>query len=271
MGRYPRNQHESRRAAFAQSWRARAARGVEAATALDTWLRRFHHRWETDAAYRSRASVIAGTTALIAMCAFLAIVASVANAAIQVGPGKGGPASSAQGGALNLFGVPIFPTETIAPWTPGAIPNGGMVPASGTPVPQPTKATTPTPVVTASVSPAPTGTIGNLPTTCNGAQGGATWALTPCPQVAGQAGTLTVAAPGHGGAALNILISFGTCGGAGSCTIDYPPGQYSLDASGNARVPYTVPAGAAHSATPISGMVNVANGPSLSINAAPVQ
>jgi hypothetical protein len=263
----------SQRAKFAQGWRARAARGVEAATALDAWLSRFRHRWETDAPYRARTSVIAGTTALIALCAFLAVVASVTNTAMLISPSKGGSTGAAQGSAVNLFGVPIFPTETIVPWTPGTIPNGGVVPASGTGVPQPVSTTTPTPTpaATASVSPVPTGTAGSVPTTCNGAQGNATWALAPCPQVAGQAGTLTVAAPGHAGAALNILINFGSCTGGGSCTLDYPPGQFSLDASGNARVPYTVPAGAAHSATPISGMVNIANGPSLTINAAPVQ
>jgi hypothetical protein len=248
-------------------------RGVAAATALDGWLRHFRHRWETDAPYRARTSVVAGTTALIALCAFLALVATVINTAMLSAPGKGGAAGAAQGGGVNLFGVPVFPTETIVPWTPGTVPNGGVVPASGTGVPQPVSTTTPTPTpgATASVSPAPTGTSGNVPTTCNGAQGSATWALAPCPQVAGQSGTLTITAPGHGGAALNILLSFGSCPGGGSCTLDYPPGQYGLDASGNARVTYTVPAGAAHSQTPISGMVNIANGPSLSINAAPVQ
>lgn len=274
MSDSPRHRRASQFSEFslraARSWRARAARGIQAASALDAWLRRFHHRWETDATYRTRASVIAGAAALIAMCAFLAIVATVANAAIQIAPGSGGPGASTQG-AVNVGGVPIFPTETIAPWTPGTVPYGGVVPASGTPIPQPTTPPTATPSATAAASPMPTGGTGSVPTTCNGAQGGATWALTPCPQLAGQPGTLTVAAPGHGGASLNILINFGTCPAGSSCTVLYPPGQYSLDASGNASVPYTVPAGAAHSATPISGMVNIANGPSLSISAAPVK
>ncbi|HEY7984407.1 MAG TPA: hypothetical protein VID73_09575 [Ktedonobacterales bacterium] len=273
MSRYPRERDASRFSEFslrtARGWRARAARGVQAASALDAWLRRLHHRWETDAAYRSRTSVIAGAAALFAMCALLAIVASVANAAIQVAPG--GAAGAAKDSGIIVNGVPIFPTETIAAWTPGTVPNGAVVPASGTPIPKPTTPATATPSATAEASPAPTGTAGNVPTTCNGAQGNNTWALTPCPQLAGQGGTLTIAAPGHGGASLNILINFGSCPGGGSCTVLYPPGQYSLDSSGNATVPYTVPAGAARSTTPISGMINIGNGPTLSINAAPVR
>ncbi|HEV2238090.1 MAG TPA: hypothetical protein VGR57_15625 [Ktedonobacterales bacterium] len=277
MSRYPRDRYMSRFSEFSlravRGWRARAARGAQAARTLDAWLRRLRHRWETDAAWRGRTSVIAGGSAVIAMCALMAIVASVANAAIQVTPG--GDAGTATDGGVVVNGVPIFPTETLAAWTPGTVPNGAVVPASGTSVPQPvaTATATPsaTPSATAETSPVPTGTVGSVPTTCNGAQGTSAWALAPCPQLAGQPGTLTIAAPGHGGASLNILINFGSCPGGGSCTVLYPPGQYSLDASGNATVPYTVPAGAAHSSMPISGMINISNGPTLAISAAPVQ
>jgi hypothetical protein len=274
MSRYPPHRRASRFGQFTQlSLRVArvmaggAARGARAAFHLDAWLRHFHHRWETDPAYRKRVSVVAGVSALLSMCAFLVVISAIANAAFGATDNGGQGAQGANG--TNAFGAPIFPTETIPPWTPGTVPYGGVVPSSGTPIPQPTTPPSPTPRATAEAS--PTGTAGAVPTTCDGTQSGATWALAPCPQVAGQVGTLTVAAPGHAGAALTISITFGTCSSGGSCTISYPTGQYSLDASGNAKVTYTVPAGAAHGTTPITGTVTIANGPTLMIAAAPVQ
>ncbi len=92
--------------------------------------------------------------------------------------------------------------------------------------------------------------------------------MTPCPQLAGQSGTLTISAPKHANATLNILISFG----CNSCTLLFTPQQgYKLDGAGNATINYNVPAAAANSQVPISGMINIGGGPTLSIYAAPVQ
>jgi hypothetical protein len=273
MSRYPRQRDASRIGHFTQFSMhvARvvtrgAARGAWAAIHLDAWLRQFHHRWETDPTYRKRFSIVAGVSALVSMCMFAVIVSAVANAAIQSADGGGLGAHNAFGSSA--YGAPVFPTETIPPWTPGTVPYGGVVPSSGTPIPRPTTPPTPTSVATVEATPQATATAGGVPTTCDGTQSGATWALAPCPQIAGQAGTLTISAPGHASAALTISITFGTCS---ACTVAYPAGQYSLDASGNARVSYTVPAGAAHGTTPITGTVNIASGPTLVINAAPVQ
>jgi hypothetical protein len=52
----------------------------------------------------------------------------------------------------------------------------------------------------------------------------------------------------------------------------FTPAQgYKLDAGGNASISYTVPAAAANSSVPISGMINIGGGPTLGIQAAPVQ
>ncbi len=93
--------------------------------------------------------------------------------------------------------------------------------------------------------------------------------MNPCPQVHGQGGTLSISAPKHPNATLNVLISFG----CNSCTLLFTPQQgYHLDASGNATISYTVPDAAANSSVPISGMINIGGGgPTLSIYAAPVQ
>ena len=85
-----------------------------------------------------------------------------------------------------------------------------------------------------------------------------TWALTPCPQVHAQGGTLTISAPKYPNATLNIVLSFG----CDSCTFLFTPAQgYKLDASGYSSIGYTVPAGAANSIVPISGMINIGAAP----------
>jgi hypothetical protein len=256
------NQYSMRTAHGVGYW---AALVVWAALHPNAWLREFHDRLETDPAYRRHIKVAFGSSALLSTFMFVVIVIIFANAAIRLTKGSGLGPHGAFGSSG--YGAPKFPTETVPPWTAGTVPYGGVVPSSRTPYPRPTTPPTRTPRATAVATPAATNTA-SVPTTCAGAQTGATWALAPCPQVAGQAGTLTISAAKHAGAALTISITFGTCS---ACTVAYPAGQYSLDASGNARVSYTVPAGAASGNTPITGTVTIAGGPTIDINAAPVQ
>jgi len=104
-------------------------------------------------------------------------------------------------------------------------------------------------------------------TTCGGGGNGISWSFSPCPQVHGQPGTLSIHAPGYGGHSLNVLIEFNIQ----NCTLDFTPANAPpLDGSGRADLSYTVPACGANSSYDIGGMINVSGGPTTGINAAPV-
>lgn len=238
------------------------------ATAIDRTLTRLRDRWETDPAYRSRVSVVGGGAALISLCLLVAIVAVIANSAFGAGPSGTSGAGSTGGGGGPLQGFTTYPTPSLPPWTPGTVPNAAPVPPSQTPIPKPTRATTPT-VNANDGTPTPTG--GGFPQTCNGRVGGATWTILPCPQQAGQGGSISISAPKYGNEPINVLISFGVCAGNANCTYTFLPSQYHLDGNGDITLSYTVPAAAANNSAPVSGMVNIQNGPSFSFTAAPVQ
>jgi hypothetical protein len=230
---------------------------------LEQAIRRFQDRWETNRQFRAMASGVIGLVMIVALCSCMGVVTTVANSALAgfSAARDSGTTGNTNTGTGLIKGVPTFPTATAPSWPQSGVPPYTIIPNSQTPVPQPTQPPTATPGNGGPGGP------GGLPTTCNGG-GKNTWALTPCPQVHGQAGTLTISAPSHPNATLNILISFG----CGSCTLLFTPQQgYKLDASGNATVNYTVPAAAAGSQVPISGMINIGGGPTLGINAAPVQ
>jgi hypothetical protein len=235
---------------------------------LDQIVERFRDRWETDGQYRTRVSAVAGAATLMFLCTLVAVVSLAANAAFG-GAGAsngGGQAPGSSGPGQGYAGI-TFPTPTVPPWTPQGIPNAPPAPNSGTPPPRATKVTTATPGGYGTPTPG-----GIMPTTCNGSSGKATWALNPCPQLAGQSGTLSISAPGHAGAALNVVLSFGVCANNQNCTLLFTPSQgYQLNASATASIPYTVPAAAANNTAPISGMIQVSGGPTMSILAAPVQ
>lgn len=232
---------------------------------LDQIIHRFQDRWEMDRHFRATLSGALGLVMIVSLCACMGIVTTVANGAlagVSQARDSGGPQNSNTGTGL-IKGVPTFPTATVPPWQQGNPPAAGLIPESQTPMPRPTQEPT------ATNMPGGPGGPGGFPTTCNGGgQGNSTWAMSPCPQIHGQAGTLTISAPKYPNASLNIVIGFGSCN---NCGVIFPPGTYSLDASGNATVSYTVPAAAANSTTPITGMINIGGGPTLSINAAPVQ
>lgn len=230
---------------------------------LEQLVRRFQDRWELDRQFRAMTSGVLGLIMVVALCACMGVVTTVANNALAgvSGPRSGGGNSNTGTGQIN--GVPTFPIATVPTWAQSGPPPYTTIPNSKTPVPRPTSPPTATP------NPGGGGPGGGgLPTTCDGSQNRSTWALTPCPQLAGQDGTLTISAPRYPNATLNILISFG----CDSCTLLFTPAQgYKLDASGNATITYKVPAAAANSTNPISGMINIGGGPTLSIYASPVQ
>jgi hypothetical protein len=228
---------------------------------LDEVVRRFQDRWETDRQFRAMLSGALGLVMVVALCACMGVVTTVANSALAGVNGNGSGSQNSNTGTGKVNVPPSFPTTTVPPWQQSGPPAYTIIPNSQTPQPAPTHPPTATPDNQG-------GGGGGIPTTCDGAGSHATWALVPCPQVHGQSGTLNLSVPRHPGAALNILINFG-CNG---CTVLYPPTQgYKLDATGNASISYTVPAAAANSTMPISGYINVAGGPTLTINAAPVQ
>jgi hypothetical protein len=231
---------------------------------LEQAIRRFQDRWETNRQFRAMASGVIGLVMIVALCSCMGVVTTVANSAFAgfTAARDSGTTGNTNTGTGLIKGVPTFPTATAPSWNPGGVPPYSVIPNSQTPVPAPTQPPTATPG-----NGGPGGPGGGGPTDCQGNNGQNSWNMTPCPQLAGQAGTLNISAPKHANATLNILISFG----CSSCTLLFTPQQgYKLDGAGNATINYTVPAAAANSQVPISGMINIGGGPTLSIYAMPV-
>jgi hypothetical protein len=212
-------------------------------------------------------SGVLGLVMIVALCACMGVVTTVANSAlagVAAVRNADGSSQNTNTGTGQINAQPTFPTATVPPWPQSGAPTYSIIPNSRTPVPSATVPPTATPQPTQSG-----GGGGGLPTTCQGGQGRSTWQLTPCPQVAGQSGTLIIAAPRYPNATLNIVLSLASCD---NCTMLFTPAQgYTLDGAGNASITYTVPAEAAGSTVPISGMINIGGGPTLGIQAAPVQ
>jgi hypothetical protein len=229
---------------------------------LDRIIHRFQDRWETNRQFRAMLSGLLGLVMIVALCSCMGVVTTVANTAlagVSAARDSTGNSGNSNTGMGPIKGIPTFPTSTVPPWQPGSTPPYSIIPNSQTPVPSAT--------VPPTATPSPTSGGGGPPATCNGNQGANTWALDPCPQVHGQGGTLTIVATKYPNASLNIVLSLGSCN---ACTFLFTPAQgYKLDASGKATITYTVPAGAANSTVPISGMINIGGGPTLSIYASP--
>jgi hypothetical protein len=231
---------------------------------LEQAIRRFQDRWETNSQFRATASGVIGLVMIVALCSCMSVVTTVANSALAgfSAARDSGTSGNPNTGTGLIKGVPTFPTATAPSWQQSGVPPYSIIPNSQTPVPQPTQPPTATPGNGGGPGP------GGVPTTCNGVHSKTTWALTPCPQVHGQSGTLTISSPNYPNMSLNILLSFG----CSSCTFDYTPAQgYKLDANGYFSISYTVPAAAANSQVPISGMINIGGGPSFGFAAAPAQ
>jgi len=243
-------------------WRALGGRWAPR-NPLDPYIFNFQHRWETNRQFRATASAVIALTATVLLCACVALATTLTTSAIaRANVGVGGLNGTPNTGT-NAFNNPtVFPTNTVPAWTSQGVPAASPIPTSKTPQPSPSAGPIVTPTATA-----PGG--GGPPTTCNGGSRGITWALTPCPQVAGQSGTLTIQALRYKNTGVNIILSFG-CTGPG-CTLDYTPSVAQFDGSGNLSLSYTVPAAAANSQVPISGFIQPQGGPQVSIYAAPVQ
>lgn len=236
---------------------------------LDHLVFTFQHRWETNAQYRAAVSGFVGLALIVTMCACTGVVSAATSAALA-GIGLGGsPAGPSSGGKVVtgtklINGAKSFPTSTVV-LTPGTVPGASQLPNSQTPAPHPTAVPTATSDTSTPTATPPGGSV----TTCNGNQGTATWVLNPCPLTHGQSGTLTIVDKRHPGASTNVVIDF--CA-ASSCALVFPPnGGYKLDGSGRETISFVVPAQAANSTTPISGFIQITGGPTMSINAAPVQ
>ena len=234
--------------------------------ALDRMIHRFQDRWETDRQFRAMLSGVLGIVMIVALCSCMGVVTTVANSAlagVSAARNADGPSQNVNTGTGQINAQPTFPTATVPPWPQSGPPTYSIIPNSQTPVPSATVSPTVTP------QPSPTSGGGGGPTSCQGSQSGSAWRLTPCPQVAGQGGTLIISASHYPNATLNIVLSLGSCD---NCTLLFTPAQgYKLDGGGSASISYTVPAAAANSTVPISGMINIGNGPTLGIEAAPVQ
>jgi hypothetical protein len=214
--------------------------------------------------------------ALIVLALFAALtgvlfatgVAGSALAAVGIGGGGHPDPSRLTTPEQDVNGVPTFPTPTIPGWKVQPTPPSAALPSSQTPAPG--TFPSPTPTDGAAPQPSPTGSPPTgVPTTCHGGASGASWSFSTCPPIHGQRLTLTITARAYPSSATNIVLSFGTCSG---CTLLLTPQQgYKLDASGGEAVTVTIPVSAANSSVPVSGMIQFAGGPSLSISAAPVQ
>jgi hypothetical protein len=241
------------------------ARGpsIESGNGLDRLLQRFQHRWETDRQWRA---AMGGAIALFTLVALCGTVAGVGAAATRVlGPaGLGlvdlgqpaGDSGTPNTGAKLVNGVLTFPTPT-AVWTVGAVPAVSPIANSSTPIPNltPTPTDTPTPTP----SPSPTSGGGGGGGNCSGSGNGITYTLSPCPQVHGTTGTITVSAPGfpgHGIRILLILNQSGTCT-HNDCGFDWT--NLALDGNGVVSQSYTIAADAVNSA-PIGGSINISGG-----------
>ncbi len=233
-------------------------------TWLDALVYRFQHHWETSPQYRAAVTGVAGLVLVLLMCSCMGVVTLTANSALA-GIGLAG-AASADGGSANtgtnrLTGADTIPTATVPAYTPLPIANVA-IPSSLTPPPGPT------PTVTPDATPTDTpGGGGGGPTGCTGPG----FAFSPCPLIHGQGGSVTVTAPRWAGQTINALISFGSCSGTVSCTIDITPSQgYAFNSSGVLVITFQVPKEVQIGAQPVSGMVNCAGG-SIGLSAEPVQ
>ena len=226
---------------------------------LDSFVRRFESRWQTNAQYRAAVSGVVGLVFLLVICSCAGVTSTVANSVLASGSG-----ASNQGGHTGtgkLASSTAFPTYTLPPYASTVVPGVSPIASSQTPPPGlPTATDVPTPTDTPTAGGGP-----GMPTTCNGGNNGGTWVFSPCPLVHGQGFTLTVSAPGEGGHSMYVVIDFSS---APSCTtLLYP----TLDGGGNWSYSGTVPACGANSTIPLNGQIAINGAYTMGINAAPVQ
>lgn len=225
---------------------------------LDSFVRRFEHRWQTNAQYRAAVSGVVALVFLLVICSCAGVTSTVANSVLASGGGS--PSQHGNTGTGNLAASTAHPTYTLPPATYAGVPGVSPIASSQTPPPGlPTATDVPTPTDT------PTSGGPGLPTTCNGGNNGGTWSFSPCPLVHSQGFTLTVSAPGLAGRGLYIVMEFSI---VQSCSIVF---NAALDGSGNYSYSNTVPACGANSTIPLNGEIVISGAYTMGINAAPVQ
>jgi hypothetical protein len=115
---------------------------------LDEFVGRFRHRWHTDSQYRAMMSGVFAVVVLVSLCLCAGITSTVANnvfyGAGLASSGSQDPNAAPTSGTLQGFAS--FPTASLPPWTPGAIPPPNPAPVSQTPIPTATSLPTATPV-----------------------------------------------------------------------------------------------------------------------------
>lgn len=229
---------------------------------LDSAVRRFEHRWQTNAQYRAAVSGVVALVFLLVICSCAGITSTVANSVLASGGGSH-VNTEGQTGTGNLAASTAHPTYTLPPNSFNGLPAVSPIASSQTPPPGATPTDVPSPTPTPTNT--PTGGGGNLPTTCNGGNNGGSWAFSPCPLVHGQGFSLSVSAPGEGGHSMYVVIDFSS---ASSCTLLLYP---TLDSSGNWGYSGSVPACGANSTIPLNGQIQISGAYTMGINAAPVQ
>ncbi len=240
-------------------------------TWLDQMVRRFQDRWETDPQYRALVSGVVGLVLVVTLCACTGLLTLEGNTLLaSVGltnSSSGGNNITDNSGSATVAAGASFPTATFGPVyssaTPGvSTPVGTVQTSSLTPLPNATPSPSPT-----AAGGTPTGGGGNNATfVCTGSGSGITWTFSPCPLVHGQAGTLTISAPGYPNTGTNIIVNFGNCP-KGDCTIDDPPGQgFQTNGSGVETISFVVAQDVQVGGPPVTGEINLSGGPTAGIN-----
>jgi hypothetical protein len=233
---------------------------------LDQFVRRFQDRWETNPQYRSLVSGLVGLVLVLTLCACTGLLTVAGNnvlASVGLTNSNSNSGVNSNTGTTQLQGAQTFPTATFGPFTNQPTPLGTPLPSSQTPPPGPTA------TATQSANNNPTPTTGGTNTAtfiCTGSNSGITWTFNPCPLVVGQAGTLTISAPGYPNTGTNIIINFGYCA-KGDCTVDDPPAQgFKTDGNGVETISFVVAKDVQVGGPPVTGEINLSGGPTAGIN-----
>lgn len=238
------------------------------ANPLDRILQNWQHRWETNRQFRAVWSGVAGLVIVVSLCACMGAVSTLVTHTVAGFTGANNTsanqlATQGQGSGGQIGAAQSFPTFTAPALPQPSYPAVDKIPNSQTPMPSPTAQ----PTATA----APTATDGGGfggPLVCSGGGSGGNWSLSPCPQIHGQTGTLTIVDHGQAGKAINVVLDF--C--ESNCALLFTPAQgYKLDGSGTVSISYTVPNNAANSPVGITGMINITGGPTIGITASAAQ
>jgi hypothetical protein len=233
---------------------------------LDQFVRRFQDRWETNPQYRSLVSGLVGLVLVLTLCTCTGLLTVVGNnvlASVGLTSSNSDSGINSDTGTSQYKAAQTFPTATFGPFNSQPTPLGTPVASSSTPPPGPTATAT----QSASNNPTPTGGGVNTATfVCTGGNSGVTWTFNPCPLVVGQAGTLTITAPGYPNTGTNIIVSFGLCP-KGDCTVDDPPSQgFATNGSGVETISFVVASDVQVGGPEASGEIGLSNGPIVGVH-----